>query len=610
LQISYFIWARIVLLPVIALSGPLARASEADALAISANIRARHLPFGTVMDPIHVSSVSNQIVGYTRCGDSALWTGAYLAAESFRYRVTGSLDALGNVRTALAGLKALTDVTGDNRLARCMVPAASPYAAGIASEEAPNGVHVNGPWLWVGNISRDQIVGAFFGLGVAYDMVPDPAVRSAAAELATRLIGYISRHQWSPDDNIESTFRLRPESLQMLLEVARHVDPANTVSGPFFVAPMGSAVAVDVLSNSSYFKFNLDYMSFYHLVALRNAPEDRDAYTVVRSYTAGHQNVFFDIIDRALCGPEPVRDAETRSLLDQWLKRPRRDFYVDVSGTVQRCFGSPCQPVPVPLRPPTDFLWQRDPFQLSGGGSGLIENAGVDYILPYWMARFYGVIPGPVQSAAAPLGTVAPGSLASLYGESLSTAGAALVVTDAAGARRTAQLLYVSPEQINFLVPEGAAPGPATFTVSGQTFPGTIDTVAPGLFSMTGTGSGVAAATAIATQVANPQIRSDVPVFSCAASVCTAVPVRLGIDTPIYATFFGTGIRNRSSLSNVTVTIHGVQVPVLYAGPSPGSIGLDQVNVALTLNLRGAGEADVVVTVDGHTSNAVSMNLQ
>jgi len=48
------------------------RASEPDALAISANIQARHMPFGTLLDPIYASPTSQQIVGYTRCGDSAL----------------------------------------------------------------------------------------------------------------------------------------------------------------------------------------------------------------------------------------------------------------------------------------------------------------------------------------------------------------------------------------------------------------------------------------------------------------------------------------------------------------------------------------------------------
>src|SRR5664279_1995809 len=100
---------------------PASLASEVGALAISANIQARHLPFGTLLDPIYASPTSTQIIGYTRCGDSALWTGAYLAAESFRYKVTRSADALENVRNAFAALKGLSDITGDNRLARCMV---------------------------------------------------------------------------------------------------------------------------------------------------------------------------------------------------------------------------------------------------------------------------------------------------------------------------------------------------------------------------------------------------------------------------------------------------------------------------------------------------------
>src|ERR1700690_40448 len=129
-------------LAILSLISP-ARESEADALQISANIQANHLPYGTILDPMFASATSDQIVGYTRCGDSALWTGAYLAAEAFRYNVTQSPDALSNVKAALAGLASLVDVTGDNRLARCIVMANSPYAAGISSEEAPKTIHQN-----------------------------------------------------------------------------------------------------------------------------------------------------------------------------------------------------------------------------------------------------------------------------------------------------------------------------------------------------------------------------------------------------------------------------------------------------------------------------------
>lgn len=607
---------------------PFATASESDALSISANIQARHVPFGTLLDPIYVSADNDQIVGYTRCGDSALWTGSYLAAESFRYSVTKSADALQNITRTLAALKGLSDITGDNRLARCLVLASSPFAAGIAREEAANGITQNPPWFWVDNTSRDQIVGAFFGLGVAFDLIDDPAVKQGVSDLVTRLIGYISRHQWSPNDDIGSTFRLRPEALQMLLQVARHVNPSNTVSGPFLVAPVSTGVLVDVQSNSSYFKFNLDYMSLFHLVRLQNNSENRGAYLTLRGHTALHQNAFFNMIDRALRGPDLARDAETRALLDQWLVRPRRDFYVDLSAKVAVCGDEACRPIPVPLRTPATFLWEVNPFQLKGGGVGQIEGAGVDYILPYWMARYYGVIGNSaVVSAASPSVGIAAGAIASLYGQNLATStdrasslplpvslgGATLVLTDSAGVRRNASLLYASPGQLNFVVPDDTAVGIASFAVTTggltQTFPSEVQPVAPALFSMNGTGTGVAAALAVTVQ-GNPPAQLPTTVFECGIAGCVSVPLALAVERPVFVSFYGTGIQNRSSLTGVTVTINGVNLPAQYAGPAPGFAGLDQVNVALPVALRGSGESNVVVTIDGQTSNAVLINLR
>ena len=112
-----------------------------------------------------------------------------------------------------------------------------------------------------------------------------------------------------------------------------------------------------------------------------------------------HQNAFFDVIDRALNGPNAARDAQIVSLLDAWLQRPRRDVFVDLANKVPLCGGQACAPVPVAMRPPSDFLWQRTPFLLSAGGSGTVESAGIDYILPYWMARYYGAVSSPTPAS-------------------------------------------------------------------------------------------------------------------------------------------------------------------------------------------------------------------
>ena len=615
----------ILLLPIVHV-----HATEADALAISANIQARHMPFGTVLDPIYASPASSQIIGYTRCGDSALWTGAYLAAEAFRYNVTQSADALNNVKSALAGLNSLSAVTGDNQLARCIVLASSPYAVGIASEEASNTIHQAPPWFWVDNTSRDQIVGAFFGLAVAYDLVNDDTVKSSISNLTTLLLGYISRHEWSPNDDLSSTFLLRPEELQMLVQVARHINPSDGISGPFIVPPVDVGVLVDVQSNDSYFKFNLDYMSLYNLIRYQDNSDNRGAYQTLRNYTAPQQNAFFDLIDRALNGPNAARDAETVTLLNQWLQRPSRDNPVKLESVVGVCGSEACQPIPVALRPPDEFLWEESPFQLDGGGMGVIETGGVDYILAYWMARYYGVVqPMAVQSSAAPNGAVTAQSIASVFGSGLgqntavadtqplpqSLGGVTLAVTDSAGNTRGADLMYVSSSQINFVVPSGMASGVATFTITNGgatpvTTTGAIQSVAPTLFSMSGDGRGVAAATAVQVSTTNPRLQSAVPVFQCANSGCASTPITLSSNTTVYLSLYGTGIRNRTSLANVKVNINGTNVPVLYAGPQSSFEGLDQVNVTLPPSLAGSGEVNVVMTVDGQTANVVTVNVQ
>ncbi|PWU01280.1 MAG: hypothetical protein C5B51_23150 [Terriglobia bacterium] len=611
------------------LSDP-AVASEADALAISQNIQARHFPYFTVLDPIFDSPTGSQIVTYTRCGDSAIWTGFYLAAEAFRYNVTHSPDALSNTRRALAGVQSLVDVTGNNVLARCLIPDNSPYAQSIQNEEAHNGIYHSGPGnFWVGNTSRDEYSGVIFGLGVAYDLMDDPAIKSSIAQLVTRLVQFLKDHGWLvilPDGSVATTFLDRPDQQLAFLQLARHVNPGQfsttydierVLLSPAVIVP----VSFDTLSNSSYFKFNLDTINLYTLLHLESSSFQDvygQAYDVLRNHTDNQGNAFFNMIDRAINGPNAARDAETRTLLDQWLLRPRRDVHVDNHGKYPSC-GDPdtaCQPIPVPDRVTTDFLWQRSPYQLANtGGDGIIESAGIDYILPYWMARYYGVVAPDnlrVSSAASASSALAPEEIASIYGLNLPAVhGVTVTVKDSAATSRAAQIYFVSTSQINFVVPAGTALGTASITVHA---PGAADvivsveirSVAPALFSADATGTGAAAATAVQVVIATGR-QSPVSVFSCSGPVCSTVPIRLGVDTPIYLTLYGTGIRNGSS---VTCTIGGVSVPVLYAGPQRQYTGLDQVNVPLILSLRNSGEVDVVVTVDGRASNAVRVNVQ
>jgi hypothetical protein len=392
---------------------PPAIGAENDAIAISKNIRQRHMPHGTILDPVFKAVDSDEIDYYGRGGDSAIWTGHYLAAEAFRYRVTFAPEALANARSALAGIRLLVDVTGNNLLARCLFPTNSPYAGKLIEEENRHGVYrgvLNGQeYFWIGNTSRDQYSGVFFGLGVAYDMVEDAQTRAEISDLVTRLLDFLIARNWlviMPDGSISATFTGHPDQRLSFLQVGRHVNPGRfgdlyadhrRLNSAEVIVPISFEVLND---HTSYFKFNLATINLYNLIRLESDPFFRDrylgAYDVLRRTTDDHGNPHFNMIDHALRGQNSSRDAATRELLTQWLRRPsRRDNFLDWRNDPRypACGEDrACQPIPVVDRIRDDFLWQRSPFLLFGGGTGKIENAGIDYILPYWMARFYGVI--------------------------------------------------------------------------------------------------------------------------------------------------------------------------------------------------------------------------
>jgi hypothetical protein len=386
-------------------------AAEADALAISANIQDRHNPFKIVMDPF--LDEAGNVTGYTRCGDAAIWTGHYLAAESLRYRVTNNHDAFLNILTALQGIRGLIEVTGTDVLARCYLPKDSPHSEGMRQEESSHGIFegrcLGRDCWWVGNTSRDQYIGVFLGLATAWENVGDEALRAEAAHLITRLLDRLQGDGWAikmPNGDTSSVFWVRPDQKLNLLAIGARVNARSFSSDysweRFLQAAFTSApVATEVMDPyHSYFKFNLNVATFYTLVRWEGNRTYRtfykNAYDVLRRTVDNHGNAHFNMIDHAINGPDERRDAETRALLEQWLTRPLRDEPTDWRGVFPHCGDEiqACDPIPVPQRVRTDFLWQRSPFQLVGPGVGNIESAGIDYILPYWMARFYGVIQG------------------------------------------------------------------------------------------------------------------------------------------------------------------------------------------------------------------------
>ena len=233
-------------------------------------------------------------------------------------------------------------------------------------------------------------------------------------------------------------------------------------------------------------------------------------------------------------------------------------------------------------------------------------------------------------SAASYQGTaVAPESIVVAFGSGLAPTSQAAItlplpttiietlvlVTDSRGTQRPAPLFFVSPGQINFQIPPETAPGKAGVSISGfrvESF-GTIqiERVAPGLFATNADGQGVAAA--VALRYNNGRLISAEPVaqFDQTRGKFTARPIELGPEgDQVFLALFGTGIRNRSSLSAVGVEIGGVNSEVVYAGAQGDFTGLDQINVRIPRTLAGRGEASIALRADGQLANTVTISIR
>ncbi len=234
-----------------------------------------------------------------------------------------------------------------------------------------------------------------------------------------------------------------------------------------------------------------------------------------------------------------------------------------------------------------------------------------------------------VSAASQKAGPVAPALLATAYGKELSASalvadggpktelnGTSLRVKDGACREWAAPMFFVSPSQVNYLLPAETAPGNGAATIynaAGAVSIGRlqINRVAPGLFSADATGQGAAAASVLRLKADGSLGYEKAVQFDAAQRKFVSVPIDLSApNDQVFLLLFASGIRNRSALAGVSIEIGGLPVDVLYAGEQGAFLGLDQINLRLPNSLAGRGDVDVVMKVDGFAANVVRIRIK
>lgn len=245
--------------------------------------------------------------------------------------------------------------------------------------------------------------------------------------------------------------------------------------------------------------------------------------------------------------------------------------------------------------------------------------------------------PTAVSSASFGQGS-APESIATIFGVGLAKAtqvattlplpttlaGATVTVARLGGGRpQPAPLFFVSPNQINFLVPQANDGAPLSPTggiaflsvfVDGQLVSDgyiSLAPVAPGLFSANASGAGVAAAVALRVKADGSQQFEPVAEFDQAQKRFVARPIDPGPEGErVFLILFGTGIRGYSSPLSLQVKVGGIDAQALFAGAQGDFAGLDQVNIELPRALKGRGEVSITLTADRSGSNQVTVTIK
>jgi hypothetical protein len=367
---------------------------------------------------------SNQMVSSDNDG---LWTAMYVAAECFRYKVTGARDARENARVGMQAIMRLEEITGISGF-----PARSFIKTGVDVQPGDGEWHdtPDKVWRWKGDTSSDEIVGHYFIYPIYHDLVADETEKPKLRAVIERITNHIldNKYQlidvdgkrtrwgwWGPDTIWEDPDETGLRALHILahLRVALHLTASPVYRTKY------QAAYDDLIKNHKYHLLTrnqkimvpgrinhsddeLAFLSYYPLLSYETDPKLREVYqqSLERSWQIERpeRNPLWNFIYAVGCGAKEFDQAESiRTLqeipmdqIDWTVKNSHRqdvplDPFNDRHKRMQALIVLPYDELPM-------SKWNGNPYNLDGGNGGRSEDDGAYFLLPYWMGRYHKLI--------------------------------------------------------------------------------------------------------------------------------------------------------------------------------------------------------------------------
>lgn len=366
--------------------------------------------------------------------DNAYMTGIYVATLSMKYLVTKNEKDKEQLVQSVKALNHLCRVSGEpGLLARAAIPADSTWEDDGIWRLSPDK-----KYKWRGDVSSDQVDGVMFGFSWAYDAITDEDIRKEIAKDVTDIVEHILKNDLRIVDvdgkptiwgkYFPQYTKIEPLNALLWLQALK---VAHQVSGNDKYAELYKKYAIEmkyaetaVLSRRNldptrkgFVNHSDDVLFFlgiepllrleqdpqirgYYIQSLKHAwegtppypglkPEANPLYSFLAAKYLNDRSEIENAINTLVWFPFSIKWNQDT------LKKYEERYGIKLSWEVQSPDPEKGKPIPIDRRENTWSAWVQDPYLSPGDPmeDSPLEYNGHDFLLGYWLGRYYGYIP-------------------------------------------------------------------------------------------------------------------------------------------------------------------------------------------------------------------------
>ena len=382
--------------------------------------------------------------------NDGLFTGLYCASQCFRYAVTGDEKAKANAKRAVDAMIILTEVTGKSGFTARATRHSHEENFLTGNREEWHVCEDNPEMEWLGETSSDEMTGHYFAYGIYYDLVADDKEKAKIAEVVRKITDHILENNfhlcdvdgvpttwanWEPEllNNDDRWFYERgTNSLEILsfLKTTYHVTGDEKYNEVFDMLIKKYHYAMNCIQykvedgHVAHIDDQLDFINIYPLLMYTDSAAQKEIFKMGLTHHWQYERVerspFFNIVYGSItnnyCDIENAAKSLSEMTMDliRWpvFNSHRKDIVWD---TEQEGTGVPAQ-----LKYPLEYSarvfvnYDGNQFVCDSGAEEFVDiNTKVvnrtatlpgtgdngtrammpyNYLLPYWMGRYHGIL--------------------------------------------------------------------------------------------------------------------------------------------------------------------------------------------------------------------------